>query len=443
MIKKIDNILKVVILIVTLLFCSVPFLSKATWVGTQNNATLFLSPDVGTYRGGATFPIDVLINTHGQKVVGVSAYFTYNTSLFRVISIDVSASLFNVEWENINDTTNGVVKISRTTPGGATAPGVNTASGKVATLNIQGLANVNPSSDNFNFTFTVGVNANSQVILDDQMGTNVLSGVDNGRYTIDATPPANVSSFTATAGDGQVSLSWTNPASDFSGVKILRKTGSYPTSPTDGTQVYDNNGTSYTDTGLTNSTTYYYTAFSRDVVLNYSSGAQATATPHDVTAPAAISTLSATALTAKSVRLNWTAVGDDGNTGTALSYDIRYSTASITAANFASATQVSGASVPKASGSAETITISGLSGFTNYYFAVKAIDEGNNASAISNLPNAKTFKISDLNNDGLINVADAGIMMSYWNSAAKPSADLNQDGIVNINDAGIMMSEWG
>lgn len=441
--KKINNISKAVILILTLLFYSVPFLSHAAWVGTQNNATLFLSPDVGTYKGGATFPIDVLINTHGQKVVGVSAYFSYNTSLFRVVSIDVSASVFSVEWENINDTTNGIVKIGRTAPGGPTAPGVNTTNGKVATLNIQGLTNVNPTSDNFNFTFTAGSNTNSQVILDDQLGTNILSGVDNGRYTIDATLPANVSSFTATAGDSQVVLSWTNPGSDFSGVKILRKTGSYPANITDGTVIYDNNGTSFIDTGLTNGTAYYYTAFSRDIVLNYSSGVQASVTPHDATAPAAINTLSATALTSRSIRLNWTAVGDDGVVGTATSYDIRYSAAAITAANFSSATQVSGVPSPKVSGSAETVTITGLSGNTTYYFSVKAIDEGNNVSAISNVPNAKTLKNSDLNSDGLVNIADAGIMMSYWGSTARPSADLNQDGLVNINDAGIMMSEWG
>jgi hypothetical protein len=310
-------------------------------------------------------------------------------------------------------------------------------------LNIIGKTNVTPSADNFTFQFTAGSTVDSNIIIDDGLGTDKISGVDNGRYTIDATPPANVTSFTATAGDSQVALSWINPTSDFSGVTILRKTGSYPTSVTDGTVIYDSNGTSYTNTGLTNGTVYYYTAYSRDVVVNYSSGAIATATPHDITPPGSISNFSATALTSKSVKLDWTAVGDDGSTGTAASYDIRYSTAAITAANFSSATQVSGEPAPGASGSAQTMTVTGLTGNTTYYFAIKAVDDTGNAGAISNIPSALTYKTADLNNDRIINSVDFGIMMSYWNNTTKPAADINQDGIVNSVDFGIMMSQWG
>ncbi len=66
----------------------------------------------------------------------------------------------------------------------------------------------------------------------------------------------------------------------------------------------------------------------------------------DTTPPAAVSNLSCSNLTTTSVQLNWTAPGDDGSTGTATSYDIRYSTSAITAGNFSSATQVSGGSGP-------------------------------------------------------------------------------------------------
>lgn len=434
--KKIS---KIVSLITSAAVLAIPVFGNAALVGNTNNAVLSLSPNTGVYKTNATFPIDILLNTHGQNVVVVAAYLTYNPSLFQVVSIDTSNSIFTTEAEKTIDQSNGLVKITMGIP----TPGVNVTSGKVATLNIQGPSNTVPGADNFNFNFTAGSSIDSNIILNDGLGTDVLSGVDNGRYSLDGTAPANVSNFTASAGEGSVSLSWTNPSSDFAGVKILRKTGSYPANSNDGTVIYDNNGTSCTDSGLSNGTTYYYTAFSRDIVLNYSSGAQISALPRNTIPPAAISNLSATPLTSKTIRLNWTSVGDDGTTGTASSYDIRYSTSPITSANFSSAGQVSSPPSPKISGSAETITAANLSGNTTYYFAIKAADSSGNIGSISNIASAKTFKTSDLNNDNLVNSVDFGIIMSYWNHTTRPAADINQDGMVNSVDFGIMMSQWG
>ena len=59
--------------------------------------------------------------------------------------------------------------------------------------------------------------------------------------------------------------------------------------------------------------------------------------------------------------LSWTAPGDDGATGTATTYDVRYSTSTITAGNWASATQATGEPAPSVAGSAETFTVTGLS----------------------------------------------------------------------------------
>jgi len=435
--KDKKNLLKYASLMIIVVLLSIPNLSEAEWVGNENNATMFLSPSSGNYKANASFPIDILLNTHGQSVVAVAAYINYNPSLFQV-TIDTTGSVFPQEAENKVE--NGVIKITRGSPH---QNAVNTTNGKIATLNIIGLTNVTPSVDNFTFQFTAGSTLDSNIIVDDGLGTDIMSGANNGRYTIDATPPANVSNFTATPGDRRISLSWTNPTSDFAGVKILRKVNSCPSGVTDGDQVYDSTGNSYDDTNLTNGTLYCYKAFSRDIVVNYSSGVQVSATPHDNNPPGAITNLAATPLNARSVRLNWTAVGDDGNTGTASSYDIRYSTAVITASNFSSASQVSGAPTPKASGSAETMTVSNLSANTTYYFAAKAIDEGGNTGSISNVVNVLTFKSSDLNNDRIVNSVDFGMLMSFWNYTTKPVADINQDGYVNSVDFGIMMSEWG
>ena len=90
----------------------------------------------------------------------------------------------------------------------------------------------------------------------------------------DTTPPANPSGFTGNPGLTSIALSWTNPTDiDFSAVRVMRRTDTYPVNPTDGILVYDGSGTSVSSSGLATSTRYYYTVFARDASLNYSSGA--------------------------------------------------------------------------------------------------------------------------------------------------------------------------
>jgi len=115
-----------------------------------------------------------------------------------------------------------------------------------------------------------------------------------------------------------------------------------------------------------------------------------TTPPPDTTAPAAITNLAATAATINSVTLTWTAPGDDANTGTASAYDIRYSTATISDANWGSASQCSGEPAPQVAGAGQTFTVPGLSPDTTYCFAMKTADEMPNWSGLSNVPSRKT-----------------------------------------------------
>ncbi|MFA5714578.1 MAG: fibronectin type III domain-containing protein, partial [Candidatus Paceibacterota bacterium] len=110
----------------------------------------------------------------------------------------------------------------------------------------------------------------------------------------------------------------------------------------------------------------------------------------DATAPSQVANLSVSGPTQSSVILSWTAPGDDGSTGTATSYDIRYSAAAITSSNFASATQVTGEPTPLSSGTSQSFTITGLTANTTYYFAIKATDNANNVSTLSNVASGKT-----------------------------------------------------
>lgn len=103
-------------------------------------------------------------------------------------------------------------------------------------------------------------------------------GSSSGSSTDTNTSVPNVASFTATAGDTWVSLSWVNPTSNFSAVMVRRGT-TCPANPSSGTLVSDAAGTSFVDAGLSNDTTYCYVAFAHDSSGHYSSGVSDSAKP--------------------------------------------------------------------------------------------------------------------------------------------------------------------
>ncbi|MFH1162304.1 MAG: hypothetical protein V1696_03475, partial [Candidatus Jorgensenbacteria bacterium] len=132
-------------------------------------------------------------------------------------------------------------------------------------------------------------------------GTNSQTGTDTGSATItvDNLSPANVSGASGTAGDTQVSLSWTNPGdADFTTTTILRAiTAIGNTAPTEGTNYATSttinttttvacvvgggagNPVSCISTGLINNTAYHYKIFAQDSRGNYATGTVPTNSP--------------------------------------------------------------------------------------------------------------------------------------------------------------------
>jgi hypothetical protein len=81
-------------------------------------------------------------------------------------------------------------------------------------------------------------------------------------------PPGNLRAFVE---NSVVQLAWVNTIHpNLSAVKIVRTTGTYPTSPDDGVTVYDALGTSAQDNTVSMGTLYFYAAYSRDTSGAYS-----------------------------------------------------------------------------------------------------------------------------------------------------------------------------
>lgn len=138
----------------------------------------------------------------------------------------------------------------------------------------------------------------------------------------------------------------------------------------------------------------------------------------DVTAPSTITDLSVSSTGINTATLAWTAPGNDGITGKAASYDVRYSTTNITTdADFDAATKVQQVSSPQTSGATETLEILGLNPLTTNYFAIKSSDEAPNPSLLSNVPNTTTLA-------GLtVNYGDIVINELMWMGSAASGAD--------------------
>ena len=97
---------------------------------------------------------------------------------------------------------------------------------------------------------------------------------------LDNTAPSAPSNFTAVERYEKINLEWTNATEDFERVVIRSSTATFPAAIDDGDPVYSGSAGSYSNTGLTTGTGYYYSAYSVDAAGNASeSSAKVFATP--------------------------------------------------------------------------------------------------------------------------------------------------------------------
>jgi hypothetical protein len=136
---------------------------------------------------------------------------------------------------------------------------------------------------------------NAQARADRVLLTDDPSFVPTEQPVGDQTPPAGDTGFTAVGSTAQATLNWTNASSlDFSQTIIrFRTDGKFPVSPVDGFAVVTKTGApgsadSFVHTGLTNGTTYSYSAFALDASGNVGAAAKTSALVQDTTAPDAV-----------------------------------------------------------------------------------------------------------------------------------------------------------
>jgi hypothetical protein len=224
---------------------------------------------------------------------------------------------------------------------------------------------------------------------------------------LDTTPPAAITNLAITAVTStSATLSWTVPGDNGSTGTAssydLRRSGTAITSTNfasataiAGEPVPTAPGTTqtFTVTGLTAGATYYFSLKTADEVPNWSAVSNSpagTTQAADTTPPSFVNNLAVTSTTANSVTLSWTVRGDDGTTGTATSYDLRYSMGQLNNGNFSGGIRVSGVPAPQAPGTTQIFTVTGLTPGTTYYFGLKTADEVPNWSTVSNSPYGTT-----------------------------------------------------
>lgn len=111
----------------------------------------------------------------------------------------------------------------------------------------------------------------------------------------------------------------------------------------------------------------------------------------DTVAPAAVRDLAAVAVGHTSIQVSFTAPGNDGSTGRAASYEVRWSESAITDdASFAAAKIVASAPAPLDAGTRQELLLDGLAPEQTVHVALRARDAAGNTSGLSNDATATT-----------------------------------------------------
>ncbi|MDI6781321.1 MAG: fibronectin type III domain-containing protein, partial [bacterium] len=338
----------------------------------------------------------ITLSNEGDNIASAAkGSVTLGSGVTLVSSSPLSSSggtVGTITWNNLGDIAPGAVReikmtVSISPPAGTSgAPMLKPAPKKAASKSAPPAPIKAAAPVEYTLIDTTGIN-----FKDSFTGKDVTPS-PKGSLTIMAAPALLTApdGLVAVGHPGSVSLSW-NVVTKAAGYNVYRSqdinTGTFTKIAILGTK------TNYIDTTMDEDITYYYVVTSVDGAEESQQSGPSSAAPGDIWPPDIV-TLRNTTKTESSITLEWTTPGDNGDKGTATSYDLRRSVSP--AAGFDSYSQCDGEPVPMKAGFNQSMTINDLQPSTTYYFYLKSRDEAGNLSGLSNKLIVTTSVVSTL-----------------------------------------------
>lgn len=139
---------------------------------TVEAATMRLNPNTGVYSVGAPFSVNVVLNTENKPVNAADGQITFNPKELQVVSVSRASSIFNL-WTQEPTFSNAQGTISF---GGGSPSGYTGTTGTILNISFKALGAGAPK-----VTFKSG-----SILAADGLGTNILTSMNGGSYTINS-----------------------------------------------------------------------------------------------------------------------------------------------------------------------------------------------------------------------------------------------------------------
>ncbi len=148
-------------------------------------ASLKVYPNTGVYTVGKAFTVSIQLNTDGKPVNAADGQISFNAREMQVVGVSRGSSIFNL-WTEEPTFSNVAGTVSF---GGGSPTGYKGSVGTILSVTFKALGAGTPKID-----FTSG-----SILAADGLGTNILSGMNGGSFTITAVADSPAPEYVAPA----------------------------------------------------------------------------------------------------------------------------------------------------------------------------------------------------------------------------------------------------